>query len=100
MIELVQRDGNVEANRRLLKKEAEALLTKDIEAGLWHRRYGHLGKANSQKLWKNEMVGMNATLLECAKQNPCEVCLSGKQTRQPEGQRSTKVLELVHRDSL
>lgn len=45
-------------------------MTKDVEAGLWHRRYGHLGEANSQKQWKNEMVGMNATLLECAKQNP------------------------------
>lgn len=85
-----------------LHNQIEALLTKEVELDVWHRRYGHLGEANLRKLWKNRMVTTKSTLSEAVKRNPCEVCLNGKQTRQPFGstdnQRSSRVLELVHSD--
>lgn len=69
---------------------------------LWHRRFGHLGAKNLEKIVHQEMVeGMK----KCESGDEtiyCEPCIEAKQTRKPfedgPGRRSKRVLEIVHTD--
>lgn len=81
---------------------ASALASKHDVYDLWHRRYGHLGEANMKNLWKHGMIETGARIQDWPDQCKCEVCLAGKQTRQPFEEtverRSSRPLELIHSD--
>ncbi|GIL87679.1 hypothetical protein Vretifemale_15713, partial [Volvox reticuliferus] len=73
-------------------------------AGLWHRRFGHLGVLNLKRLVHEGMVKgidlSNAQLREFEGQD-CEPCILGKQTRDPFPTSESVTscpLELVHLD--
>lgn len=56
--------------------------TSKADAGLWHRRLGHLNDEAVLKMVKKGMVkGMEITTGETTRVGPCEPCLKGKQTR-------------------
>ena len=68
---------------------------------IWHRRYGHLGERNLQKLSKEALVdGFDYDGSKSI--NFCEPCAEGKHHRSPfptsGAQRSKEVLDLVHSD--
>ena len=68
---------------------------------VWHRRYGHLGTRNLQKLAKHELV--NGFDFDMTKEiNFCESCVEGKHHRRHfptiGGKRSVEPLGLVHSD--
>ena len=68
---------------------------------VWHRRYGHLGTRNLQKLAKHELV--NGFHFDMTKEiNFCESCVEGKHHRchfpTIGGKRSVEPLGLVHSD--
>lgn len=68
------------------------------EQELWHRRFGHIGFENLNKMCKGFVDGMN---LRTVNRNKCEVCLMGKQTRcqfSESNSKTTKLLELIHTD--
>ena len=74
---------------------------KSSKEHLWHRRYGHLGVKNLQKLAKEKLV--DEFDYNVSKQiDFCEPCLKGKHQRSrfpPCSERTTtKPLELVHSD--
>lgn len=67
---------------------------------LWHRRYGHLGEQNLQKIAREELA-------EKFNYDPsneigfCETCIGGKHHRSPFSRsttQTTEILELVHSD--
>lgn len=70
----------------------------------WHRRLGHLGFTNIEKLLKHEMVeGIDLSSKDRTEQKIiCESCLAGNQTSEKyqkmEIPRSSRPLELVHSD--
>lgn len=67
---------------------------------LWHRRYGHLGVENLQKLAKDNLV--DGFDYYTSKISFCEPCLKGKHQRSkfpPNSERIiTESLELIHSD--
>ena len=68
---------------------------------LWHRRFGHLGMRNMNKLKKSELVdGFDYDVQE--KLDFCELCVSGKIHRNPfpksGRERATESLGIVHSD--
>ena len=68
---------------------------------VWHRRYGHLGTRNLQKLAKHELVnGFDFDMTK--KINFCESCVEGKHHRRHfptiGGKRSVEPFGLVHSD--
>lgn len=73
---------------------------KDSKEKLWHRRYGHVGEQNLQKIARERLVHR----FDYDQSNPigfCETCVGGKHHRSPFGSSTTKtteVLELVHSD--
>jgi hypothetical protein len=73
-------------------------------AELWHRRYGHLGYSNLQRLVSDNMVkGINikASDFKGNQQETCESCILGKQHRksfQQSTSDSTIQLQLLHMD--
>jgi transposase InsO family protein len=82
----------------LVNETAVANLTQ-ADAELWHRRLGHIGKTNLEKM-EHLVDGM-----DCKKaapgQNICETCIAGKQTKLPHDQerpRTRRPLELIHSD--
>lgn len=67
-------------------------------ADVWHKRLGHLGKQNL-KLIQKMVDGIDG--FECVNNDMCDVCVEGKQTRQPfPGTRpkTSRPLERVHSD--
>ena len=73
----------------------------ETKEDVWHRRYGHLGTRNLQKLAKHELV--NGFDFDMTKEiNFCESCVEGKHHRRHfptiGGKRSVEPLDLVHSD--
>ena len=71
------------------------------KASIWHRRFGHLGMQNLQKLTRNEMVD-NFDYSPSNAPEFCEACVGGKHHRSPfqtcTGIQSKEPLDLVHSD--
>ena len=73
----------------------------DTTESLWHRRFGHLGVQNMEKLKKDQLVnGFNYNVK--TEQKFCEPCIDGKHHKLPfpkkGGERSTELLGKVHSD--
>ena len=82
------------------RKKKVNMTNSDNKERLWHRRYGHLGEQNLQKLAKTEMIekfDYNAK----KRIGFCETCVGGKHHRSPfekSTRHTTELLELVHSD--
>lgn len=74
---------------------------KSDTTSVWHRRLGHLNRVSMKLLRDKHACGME---FDDPDDRPCEVCLKGKQTRQPfstkmkNERRASRSLELVHSD--
>ena len=74
-------------------------ITDRTKESIWHRRYGHLGARNLERIAKEQLVdGFN---YEPKKQSSfCEPCVDGKQSTLPSpstgGERSDELLGIVH----
>ena len=82
----------------IVKKCASSEETKE---NLWHRRFGHLGAGNLEKLARRELVsGFDYDTSK--KPEFCEPCIDGKHHRLPfpkkGGERAEDILQLVHSD--
>ena len=71
----------------------------ETRENLWHRRFGHLGAGNLEKLARGELVsGFDYDTSK--KLKFCEPCIDGKQHRLPfpkkGGERADDILQLVH----
>jgi hypothetical protein len=82
-----------------------AMVAKAASAELWHRRLGHLGYGNMERLAKEGMVqgfDVSADEIAGADKHECDDCVLAKQVRAQYGasrsRKSEKVLELVHMD--
>lgn len=70
-----------------------------VSQTLWHRRMGHVGVENLKKLKSGIVNGVDFALKDF--DNPCIICLKGKQSRSAFkniGTRATEILEFVHSD--
>jgi hypothetical protein len=68
---------------------------------LWHRRLGHVGMKQLNKLVKHDLViGLKDVTFE--KDKPCSACQAGKQVGKPHPKKSemstSKPFELLHMD--
>ena len=68
---------------------------------LWHRRYGHLGEQNLERLAKENMVdGFDYDPKK--RETFCKLCIDGKQHKQPfskkGGERAKDLLGIIHSD--
>ena len=82
------------------RKEKANTTNSDNKERLWHRRYGHVGEQNLQKLAKNRMVE-NLDYDPKKRIGFCESCVGGKihhNPFKPSRRRTTEPLELVHSD--
>ena len=82
-------------------EQANAAVSEETKEDAWHRRYGHLGVRNLQKLAKEKLVDdfdYNAS----RETSFCESCVEGKHHRSKfpvdGGKRSSEPLGLVHSD--
>lgn len=67
---------------------------------VWHRRLGHVNSYNMNKM-QDAVEGVKFIETANINKSNCIVCCEGKQSRLPfahEGNRSTKLLEVVHSD--
>lgn len=67
---------------------------------VWHRRLGHVNSYNMNKM-QDAVEGVKFTETAKINKSNCLLCCEGKQSRLPfahEGNRSTKLLEVVHCD--
>lgn len=77
---------------------AMAASDQDKSMELWHKRLGHLGYDNVQKLIDGMVTGITVSNAE---RPVCESCIKGKQTRNPfpkSASRAETPLALVHTD--
>ena len=81
-------------------REVVTAADKGSNEKLWHRRYGHLGEQNLQRIAREKLVrqfsydASNTTGF-------CETCIGGKHHRTPFASSTTQaadILELVHSD--
>lgn len=82
---------------KLLYRQTEALAMASAE--VWHRRLAHVNYRDLIKM-KDSVNGLDFKDV-CNKENFCQVCCEGKQSRLPfkhVGTRATSLLELVHSD--
>ena len=83
-------------------RKFQAVKVTDVESKekLWHRRFGHLGEQNLQRIAREKLV--KEFIYDAS--NPigfCETCIGGKYHHSPFASSTTKtteVLELVHSD--
>jgi transposase InsO family protein len=99
----VTRPGNLfEFNPRYLESAHAAGVLESAE--LWHRRFGHLGYGNLERLVREELVDGISTPLHAFKTagaELCEPCVMSKQHRRPfpsSDTKTTRPVELVHMD--
>ena len=78
-----------------------SVVEKESKERLWHRRYGHLGEQNLQKLANKRLVG-NFDYDVTKEIGFCETCIGGKHHKShfqsSESTRSKDLLDLVHSD--
>jgi len=73
----------------------------DTSSNKWHRRLGHLNRSSMKFLRDKHAQGLN---FDDPSEQPCEVCVKGKQARLPfytdvkKERRTSKPLQLVHTD--
>ena len=75
--------------------------TDRTKESIWHRRYGHLGARNLERIVKEQLV--DGFDYEPKKESSfCEPCVDGKRSRWPfpktGGERSDELLGVVHSD--
>lgn len=83
-----------------LKQSEESNLVQTGDIQDWHRKLGHLGTANMERLLELS-TGMNISRDECRNLRQCLTCLKAKQTKLPfstERRRATRPLEVIHSD--
>ena len=73
----------------------------DTKEEIWHRRFGHLGMKNLQKLATDQLInGLDYDVTKEIKF--CEPCVDGKHHRssfqKSDGRQATKLLKIVHSD--
>ena len=93
--------GSTEGNEEHQTAMKCASKNDESKESIWHRRYGHLGTRNLEKIAREKLVdGFNYDPEK--KPNFCEPCVDGKQCRQPfpktGGERSDDLLGLIHSD--
>ena len=83
---------------------AMAAQPKAVTAELWHRRFGHLGYDNLERLVREDLVkGINlpAGSFKDAKTATCEPCIMAKHHKAPfptSERETSKALDLIHMD--
>ena len=100
VIAFATRVGNLYHLEHCGKPQSMNVADKNSKERLWHRKYGHLGEQNLQKIARKQPVkGFN---YDASKRiGFCETCISGKHQCTPFASgttQSTEVLELVHSD--
>ena len=104
LVATATRVGNLyHLNCHASRQNANAVESQKVETkeDVWHRRFGHLGARNLQKLAKEKLV--DGFDYDVSKEiNFCESCTEGKQHRQKfpasSGSTTEKPLDLVHSD--
>jgi len=81
-----------------------AAAAEEVGADIWHRRFCHLGVDMLQHtIDKVDGIDLSRSSLDVLKGRTCEPCNVGKMVRQPfkaaDGERTTRVLQLVHSDA-
>ena len=100
VIAFATRVGNLYHLEHCQKSQAVNVADKDSKERLWHRRYGHLGEQNLQRMARERLVkqfNYDAT----NRVGFCETCVGAKHHRSPFASsttQTTEVLELVHSD--
>ena len=89
------------ARRGTATSEVAMCGKEDTKESIWHRRFGHLGVKNLERLAKDQLVeGFDYNPKK--NQTLCEPCIRGKQHRTPfpnaGGERSDELLGVVHSD--
>ncbi|XP_019445036.1 PREDICTED: uncharacterized protein LOC109348861 [Lupinus angustifolius] len=75
------RNRTFQVDIKVAEVQCLAMMEASNESWLWHSRYGHLNFRSLHHLGIKQMVyGLSITLLS---ENICDVCLVGKQTRNP-----------------
>jgi hypothetical protein len=73
-------------------------------AELWHRRFGHIGYDNLEKIEQHQMVwglDLKTADIRAAREHVCESCVMAKQHKTPfptSDSKTTRRLELLHMD--
>ena len=100
VIAFATRVGDLYHLERCHKHQSVNVVNKESKERLWHRRYGHLGEQNLQKIAKEKLV--KRFNYDVDKQiGFCETCVGGKHHCSPfisSTSQTTEVLELVHSD--
>lgn len=100
VIAFATRVGNLYFLEHCKKPQSTNVADNNGQERLWHRRYGHLGEQNLQKIAREKLV-KKFPYDASRKIGFCETCVSGKQQRTPFSSsttQTTEVLELVHSD--
>ena len=93
--------GSIEDNKDHQTAMKCASKNDETKECIWHRRYGHLGARNLERIAKEQLVdGFNYNPEK--KPSFCEPCIDGKQCRMPFPktgvERSEELLSVVHSD--
>ena len=100
VIGFATRVGNLYHLEHCRKSQAGNVADKESKEKLWHRRFGHLGEQNLQRIAREKLVcQFNYNLSKSI--GFCKTCVGGKHHRTPFGSSTTKTteaLELVHSD--
>ena len=99
LIAIATRVGNLYYLEHCRKGQQLNVAEEESKERLWHRRYGHLGEQNLQRIAKSELVEQ----FDYDVKNGigfCETCVGGKHHRSPfdTSKSQTKEPQLVHSD--
>ena len=100
VIAFATRVGNLYHLEHCQKSQVVNVADKDSKERLWHRRFGHLGEQNLQRIAREKLVKQ----FNYNSSKPigfCETCIGGKHHRTPFASsitQTTEVLEIVHSD--
>ena len=100
VIAFATRVGNLYHLEHCRTFQAANMTDKESKENLWHRRYGHLGEQNLQRIAREKLVKQfNYDVSNTI--GFCETCIGGKHHRSPFASsttKTTKPLEIVHSD--